>query len=170
MSVRTRLMQDTDQDAVLGIYAEGIASGHATFTSIVPSWPEWDKTYLPNCRVVATKNEDVIGWVALKPVSTRPVYRGVTDISIYVASSSHGTGVGKRLMADIIDISEAEDIWTIRAHMFPESYISKHLHETFGFRTVGISEKAGKMENGPFTGVWRDVRLMERRSKRVGIE
>lgn len=170
MTFLVRAMEDEDKACVLRIYGEGIDTGQATFTSELPTWEEWDETYLRTCRFVATQNDVVTGWAALKSVSTRTVYSGVTDISIYVAGPQHGNGIGKLMMASLIERSEAIGIWTIRAHMFPESQVSERLHRSFGFKKIGICEKAGKMENGPLRGVWRDVLLMERRSSVVGIE
>jgi phosphinothricin acetyltransferase len=168
MNLRTML--DMDQEKVIEIYREGIQSGHATFTSDVPTWQEWDASYRRDCRIVAEEGGDVVGWAALKPVSSRPVYSGVTDISIYVAEGRSGEGIGGAMMAEIVRVSETVGVWTIRAHMFPENKVSERLHARFGFRVLGVCEKQGKMDLGPYAGQWRDVLLMERRSKIVGIE
>lgn len=167
-SIRNAILED--QTRILEIYAEGIQSGDATFTAEIPSWEEWDGTYLSDCRMVAEQHGNVVGWAALKPASPRPVYRGVTDLSIYVDASVRGRGIGRRLLDALIITSEAQGIWTIRAHMFPENDISIRLHHSTGFRTIGTCERAGKMEIGPRRGMWRDVVLMERRSTLVGID
>ena len=163
-------MEPRDGDDVLRIYEQGIQTGEATLTSETPSWHEWRNTYLKPFSFVALQGQAVVGWAALKMVSTRPVYSGVTDISIYIDEPTHRRGVGSTLMETIINASEHAGIWTIRAHMFPENIASVGLHKRFGFREVGISEKAGKALNGERAGRWSDVLLMERRSPVAGLD
>jgi phosphinothricin acetyltransferase len=106
---------------------------------------------------------DVVGWAALSPVSKRPVYRGLAEVSIYVATVARGTGIGARLMAALVAASETEGIWTLQAGIFPENTASIALHARAGFRIVGTRSRLGWMN-----GRWRDVVLMERRSLSVG--
>ena len=152
-------------DAVRSIYEEGIATGNATFETSVPDWAKWDSGHLAACRLVARSGNDVLGWAALSPVSGRRVYAGVADVSIYVAARARGKGVGSRLLAALVDASEAASIWTLQAGIFPENTASIELHKRFGFRMVGTRERIGAMN-----GRWRDTVLMERRSKVVGAD
>ena len=157
-------MEAADWTAVSQIYADGIATGEATFETDVPTWEKWDTGHLPNCRFVArSKAEEVIGWAALSPVSSRCVYAGVAEVSVYVAPSAWGQGVGKRLLQTLVDCSEAQGIWTLQAGIFPENEASVKLHERCGFRVVGRRERLGQQY-----GRWRDVLFLERRSQRVG--
>ena len=146
-------------DAVQRIYLEGIATGNATFQTTAPEWEQWDHGHLPACRLVALEGDRVVGWAALSPVSSRCVYGGVAEVSIYVEEKARGAGVGKRLLTALIDASEAAGLWTLQAGIFPENTASVELHRKCGFRLVGVREKMGKMN-----GRWRDVCLMERRS------
>jgi phosphinothricin acetyltransferase len=157
-------MQDGDWPTVRAIYEQGIATGNATFETLVPSWQDWDRAHLPVCRFVARRQGQVIGWTALTPVSGRCVYAGVAEESVYVAESAWGQGVGKALLQALVDASEQAGIWTIQTGIFPENEISIALHRACGFRIVGHRERLGRLE-----GVWRDVVLMERRSKVVGV-
>ena len=59
--------------AVREIYREGIASGDATFETEVPEWDAWNSSRLPSCRIVATRGEQVVGFVAVSPASKRAV-------------------------------------------------------------------------------------------------
>lgn len=152
-------MRASDWDAVRTIYAEGIQTGDATFELAVPEWESWDKAHLKECRFVAKKKNDVIGWAALCPVSGRCVYSGVAEVSVYVAASTRGVGVGKKLLQTLIQESEKCGIWTLQAGIFPENIASIAIHKACGFREVGFREKIGKMH-----GQWRDVILLERRS------
>ena len=154
----------THWDGVRAVYLEGIATGNATFQQSAPDWHDWNKSHLPVCRFVAKFESQVLGWAALCPVSTRCVYSGVAEVSVYVAQAARGTGIGARLMAKLIDKSESEGIWTLQAGIFPENTISLALHTKAGFRIVGIRERLGLLN-----GRWRDVVLMERRSSFIGI-
>src|SRR5258706_1682205 len=137
-------LQPSHYEAVKEIYEQGIATGNATFQTEAPSWDEWDKSHLKNCRFVAVdENENVIGWAALTPVSGRCVYSGVAEVSVYVYSSPLGKRVGKRLLEELIGESEKQNLWTLQAGIFPENKASLKLHEQLGFRKVGYREKIG---------------------------
>ncbi|MCP4540057.1 MAG: N-acetyltransferase [Chloroflexi bacterium] len=156
-------MQAQDWDAVRAIYEEGIATGNATFEMDVPEWKDWDQGHLPDSRFVARKDDLIVGWAALSPVSGRCVYAGVAEISVYVVASARGGGIGKALLYTLVEGSEQQGIWMLQAGIFPENEASIALHKACGFRVVGRRERLGQME-----GVWRDVVLMERRSNVVG--
>jgi phosphinothricin acetyltransferase len=145
------------------IYADGIATGHATFETDVPSWEHWDAAHLPSHRFVAIDEERVLGWVAVSPVSSRCVYAGVVENSVYVDAAARGRGVGRALLEALVASTEADGIWTIQTGVFPENQASVRLHERVGFRVVGRRERLGRLD-----GVWRDVLFLERRSAAVG--
>ena len=149
-------------DAVARIYAEGIATGHATFETEVPSWERWDASHLADHRLVALSGDEVVGWAALSPVSGRCVYGGVVEESVYVAEEARGRGVGWMLLEALIAGAEAAGIWTIQTGIFPENVASIRVHEAVGFRVVGRRERLGRLH-----GAWRDVLLLERRSPTV---
>jgi L-amino acid N-acyltransferase YncA len=142
------------------IYLEGIATGNATFETAAPSWSDWDRSHLADLRVVALDGEHAVGWAALSPVSDRCVYGGVAEESVYVSEATRGKGVARRLLEDLIARSEEAGIWTIQTGIFPENEASLRLHERMGFRVVGVRERIGRLH-----GVWRDVVLLERRSR-----
>lgn len=158
------VMQPEDWPAVRAIYLEGIATKNATFETGAPEWEKWDSSHLKTCRLVARLNGQVVGWAALSPVSSRCVYAGVAEESIYISEVARGQGVGKKLLNALVDASERAGIWTLQTGIFPENEISIRLHERCGFRVLGVREKIGQMD-----GVWRDVVLMERRSQVVGV-
>ena len=158
-------LQPEDWNQVKEIYLEGIATGHATFETGAPSWEQWDLAHLRFARLVARNGDNVVAWAALSPVSQRCVYGGVADVSVYVGQASRGLGIGRKLLAALIDESERNGIWTLQAGVFPENTGSLALHRSCGFREVGRRERIGKMN-----GRWRDTMLLERRSNIVGIE
>ena len=152
--------------AVRDIYAAGVATGHATFESELPTWEQFDSVRLTAHRVVALDPDStVLGWVAVTGVSDRCVYAGVVEHSIYVRADARGRGVGRTLLAALIGSTEAGGIWTIQSGVFPENTASLALHRAAGFRVIGIRERLGRMSHGPLAGQWRDVVLLERRSR-----
>ena len=145
---------------VARIYADGIATGNATFETEVPDWEAWDSSHLAEHRFVALRDGDVVGWAAVSSVSDRCVYGGVVENSVYVAEDGRGRGVGVRLLEQLIASTEAAGIWTIQTGIFPENQVSVRVHERVGFEVVGRRKRLGKLN-----GEWRDVLLLERRSE-----
>ncbi|MDV2481862.1 GNAT family N-acetyltransferase [Methanoculleus sp. Wushi-C6] len=160
-----REMTAADWDEVRRIYLEGIATGNATFEAEAPSWERWDAGHLRPCRFVAANGERIFGWVAASPTSGRPAYAGVAEVSVYVERDARGQGVGSALLAELIAASEREGFWTLQAGIFPENAPSLALHKKHGFRVIGRRERPGRMKDGR----WRDVLLLERRSRKAGL-
>jgi phosphinothricin acetyltransferase len=154
-----------DWPAVAAIYAEGIATGNATFETEVPSWERWDQTHLADHRLVARAGPagEVLGWAALAPVSDRCAYAGVAENSVYVAEAARGLGIGRRLLAALVERADQAGIWTVQTGIFPENTASLALHRDCGFRVVGVRERIGQLH-----GRWRDVVFLERRSPIAG--
>ncbi len=164
MNIDIAPMMEEHWQAVRDIFAQGIATGNATFETSVPAWEEWDSRHLPTCRLVAIDSDGVVGWAALSAVSTRHVYRGVAEISVYIAGSARGQGIGASLIKNLIEESERNGIWTLQAGIFADNAASIRLHEKAGFRIVGIRKRIGCLN-----GHWHDTVLMELRSKIVGV-
>jgi len=158
-----RDLRPDDWPEVARIFEEGIRTGNATFETEVPSWEAWDATHLPAHRLVAERDGRVVGWIALVPVSPRECYAGVAEVSAYVAEEARGKGVGRELLAALIESSERGGIWTLETGVFPENEPSLRLLQRFGFRVVGTRERIGRMH-----GMWRNVIFLERRSEVVG--
>ncbi len=152
-------------EAVRAIYAEGIASGQATFETAPPEWDAWNASHLAAGRLVAEENGVVVGWASLSGVSDRCAYAGVAEVSVYVAASHRGRRIGSQLLARLVEESEQNGIWTLQAGIFPENASSVAMHRKHGFREIGRRERLGKLN-----GRWRDVLLLERRSRVVGVE
>lgn len=162
-AIKIEKMRADDWEAVRAIYLEGIATGHATFQKEAPSWEEWDLGHNGECRIVARLDGEVVGWAALSPVSSRSVYAGVGEVSVYVSQKHNGKGIGSLLLKSLIELSEQSGFWTLQSSIFPENEGSIKLHENHGFREMGRRERIGKMD-----GVWRDTIILERRSRIVG--
>lgn len=156
--VGVRPLEPGDWPAVAAIFAEGIATGLATFETETPSWEAWDADHLREHRFVAVLDGRVVGWVAAVPYSSREVYRGVVEDSVYVAERARGGGVGRALLERLIESARAGGLWTLQAGILPENAASLALHRAAGFREVGVRERIGQLD-----GTWRDVVLLERR-------
>lgn len=159
------LMREEDWEGVCAVYAEGLATGDATFETEPPTWERWDAGHLAFARLVAREGDKVQGWAALSPVSARKVYEGVAEVSVYVGREFRGRGVGRTLLAALVEESEKHAVWTLQASIFPENAASVRVHESCGFREIGRRERVAKLK-----GRWRDTLLFERRSRVVGVD
>ncbi|MGB9977855.1 N-acetyltransferase family protein [Methanobacterium sp.] len=157
-------MELKDWEYVSKIHVEGISTGNANFETTLPSWNNWNLDRVPECSIVACNGDIIIGWASLSFISEREVYSGVAEDSLYVTEIYRGMGIGNVLLKKLIELSEKKGIWTLQAKIFPENTQSIALHKKHNFRIVGTHEKIGKMD-----GKWRNVTVMERRSKKVGI-
>src|SRR5262245_45387467 len=117
-------MKESDWEQVRSIYLEGIATGDATFETDAPPWEKWNAGHLPSCRLVARSGDTVRGWAALSPVSSRCVYGGVAEVSIYIGRAYRGMGLGRALLMALITASEKNGLWTLQAGIFPENRAS----------------------------------------------
>jgi len=157
-------MVENDWPLVRAIYLEGIATSQATFETTAPrAWDEWSRNKLEVGRTVAAASadeNDLLGWTALSPTSSRAAYSGVAELTIYVAARARGLGIGRALLERLIDDAEGAAIWTLQGSIFPENVGSRALHLAVGFREVGRREKIARLG-----GAWRDTLLVERRSK-----
>ena len=156
--VTVRSLEPADWSAVRRIYADGIATGNATFDTEVPDRRTLDHAWLPEHRWVAELDGQVVGWAAARPVSSRPVYAGVAETSIYVGDGYRSRGIGTALIHRQVTAADAAGMWTLQTAIFPENRASIALHQSAGFRTLGVRERIGQHH-----GVWRDTVFLERR-------
>ncbi|MBQ0906211.1 GNAT family N-acetyltransferase [Micromonospora sp. U21] len=161
--ISVRPMVAGDAERVLAIYQAGLDAGDASFEVTAPTWSAFDAARLTAHRFVAVSGDGaVLGWIAVSPTSTRAVYAGVVEHSVYVDPAAHGRGIARLLLDALIASTEAAGIWTIQSGVFPENTASLTLHERAGFRVIGVRERVGRQHDR-----WRDVVLLERRSPTV---
>jgi phosphinothricin acetyltransferase len=160
-------LEESQWEGASEIYRQGLMTGQATFETAVPDFNHWDASHLSFGRIAAVSRSEqrLIGWAALSPVSKRPAYAGVAEVSVYVSENARGKGVGHALLQALIGEAEQNGIWTLQASIFPENEASLRLHESLGFRVIGKRERISQLK-----GVWRDTLLLERRSTVVGTE
>jgi L-amino acid N-acyltransferase YncA len=159
-------MKKSDWEQVASIYLEGIKTGIATFQTELPTFTDFDNSHISSCRLVASSDDNILGWGLLSTTSSRCAYAGVAEVSIYIGNKYKGQGIGTALLRDLIKVSEKNGFWTLQSGIIKENVWSIALHKKCGFREIGMREKVAKMNNGN----WLDVVLMERRSKIVGID
>ena len=97
------------------------------------------------------------GWAALSIYRSRPCYAGIAEFSIYLDRAARGRGVGRQLLAALIDAARDRGYWKLVSRVFPFNTASRALCRSCGFREVGIYEKHGCLD-----GVWLDVVVVER--------
>ncbi len=162
---RIRPMTKADYPQARAIYEQGLDSGHASFETSGPTWEEFaQKKLLKTCFVAVEEDDDekVLGWVSGAPASSRSVYYGVVENSIYVGTDAVGRGIAGALMDTLIDVCNSLHYWSLHAWIFPENEGSKRLHESRGFERVGTMHHMGRMTYGELKGQWRNVDLYER--------
>jgi L-amino acid N-acyltransferase YncA len=158
--VTTRPVRDADLDAVLAIYAEGLATRNATFETVVPTARQMTDRWIPGLAWVAELDGEVVGWTAVSPVSSRECYSGVGESSVYVAEAARGRGVGTALLRAQVAGAEAAGMWTLQTSIFPENRASLALHRAAGYRELAVRSRIARLD-----GEWRDTVLLERRSE-----
>ena len=170
MEYLTDIMKPEDWPQVRAIFLEGMATGNSTFETNAPDWENWDSAHLSEHRLVIREGDSILAWAALSPVSSRCVYQGVAELSLYVAAGHRGKGIGSALLKAIINLTEKAGLWTLQGGIFPENTPSLRLVRKHGFKEIGRRERIGKMTYGDLAGTWRDVILVERRSSVTGID
>ena len=162
--LQIRAFTEADYPQIQAIYQQGIDFGFATCETEYTTWQEWDASMLPVCRFIAEKDNHIVGWAALSPISTQKIYAGVAEVGIYITQAARGMGIGHELMQHLVRGSELEGFWTLQAVLFPEHQPSVALMRRNGFHALGIRKHLAQVN-----GEWRDVVFMERRSKVVGV-
>lgn len=162
MEANIRIAKHTDWEPIKHIYIDGINTGNATLEPAhhVTTWDNWYNSKIQTAVFVMEKDNTILAWSSLSAVSSRCVYAGVAEVSIYIDKNHFGLGIGTTMLSHLIANSELQNIWTLQAGIIKENIASIKLHEKCGFRVVGRREKIGKLNEA-----WRDVVLMERRSK-----
>lgn len=159
-----RKMTAQDWSSVKEIYVQGILTKKATFEKpeTVTDFEDWSKSKILEACFVIEEDQVILAWASLSPVSSRCVYEGVAEISVYVSNNAKGKGFGTSLLSELVKYAESNNIWTLQANIFPENIASIKLHKKLGFREVGIREKVAQID-----GVWKDNVLLEKRSKTI---
>ncbi|NLZ68553.1 MAG: N-acetyltransferase [Spirochaetales bacterium] len=152
-----------DLGAVTNIYNIAIKEGRSTFNSKLFTPQLWEESHLFNCRYVYLKDDKVVGWIALCPMSKRECYKGCVEVSLYVHPDYRSQGVGTALLSYLIKESEKKGYWSLYSCIFSTNTQSIKLHQKLGFRLIGEREKVAK----DIFGVWQNTTLLELRSNLI---
>lgn len=157
--VRTATADDAAA-AVARLYNAGIDGRQATFEtdhrSTVAIADRIARTEHPHAWLVAARDGEVLGWAATSPYSTRPVYAGIAEYSVYVDPAHTGRGVGTVLLAALLRSAQSAGLHKVTSRIFPENTASLALARRSGFRVVGPH-----LAHAQLDGVWRDVVTVE---------
>lgn len=158
--IEIRSAVPADAPAITAIYNQGIAERAATFETvprrvddIVERLGDIERYPL----LVAVDQSGVVGWAGLSNYRSRDCYAGIGEFSVYLAADARGRGIGRQLLAALIEVARARGYWKLLSRIFLFNTASRGLCRSVGFREVGIYEKHGQLE-----GRWLDVVIVER--------
>ncbi|WP_336046254.1 GNAT family N-acetyltransferase [Solibacillus ferritrahens] len=151
-----RYLEKKDIPDVLTIYQLGIDTGIATFETMAPSLEQWDQKFHPNLRYVFEENDNILGWISITPVSSREVYKGVGEVSVYVHPHAKGKGVGTQLLEQLIVQAKLSGYWMLQSSIFEVNLVSIQLHKKSGFNIVGLRKGIARKNDQ-----WMNTILME---------
>lgn len=140
MAIRSARIDDLA--AIIEIYNEAVLTTTATADYEPQSYSvrfDWyqSRTQAGYPVLVYEQDGEVLGFGALGPYVSRPGYRFTAENSIYVAHRAHGQGIGKALLAAILDSAREMGLRNILASISSDNVASLRLHEAFGFVEVG---------------------------------
>lgn len=160
-AISIRKAKKDDVAALLTIYNQGIEDRIATLETELK-----DLTYMHSwfaahqgryVVLVAETKGEVVGWAALNPYSQRAAYRGVAELSIYIARPYRGKGIGSLLLTHLEEAARANQFHKIVLFTFPTNTLGQGLYTKMGYRKVGLFEKQGILD-----GKFVDVLAMEK--------
>ncbi len=151
----------SDLPTILEIYNEAVLNSTATFDTeprTMEEQREWSQQFqYPYVLLVAEMAGAVLAWGCLHPFGSKPGYRFTTENSVYVRADRRGSGLGKRLLRALVQAAEANSFRTVIARIAGDNPVSIRLHESLGFRLVGVEREVGyKFER------WLDVVVMQK--------
>ena len=152
---------DADASAICEIYNQGIEDRLATLETELRTPEErrqWLKSRGPRHPVIVAEADGrVVAWGSLNQFSPREAYRHVADLSIYVERGHRGKGVGRVVLARVVDLARELGYHKLVLSAFPFNAAGMALYERLGFRTVGIYKEQGLLD-----GRWVDTIVMEK--------
>ena len=162
MDYRVRGATEADAARICLIYNQGIEDRLATLETELRTPDErrrWLETRSPRYPVIVAEPADhaPVAWGSLNVFNARECYRHVADISVYVERGWRGRGVGRVVLARLIDLGREHRFHKLVLSAFPFNQAGVALYERLGFRTVGIYKEQGLLD-----GTWVDTIIMER--------
>ncbi|MCQ9337512.1 GNAT family N-acetyltransferase [Corynebacterium phoceense] len=153
-----------DYPQMKAIYEHGLETGHATYETKALTLEQFQRSKIAASVFVAVEADDdskILGWVSAAPISSRSVFHGVVEDSIYMHPDARGRGIAGALLDKLIEVCQQLHKWAIHAWIFPENEGSAGLHISRGFQKVGTYSHLAKMTYGELAGQWRDTAVYE---------
>lgn len=154
---------EADLPSIQAIYAEQVLHGTATFELVAPNVAEMGRrreTVLARGWpwLVLEVGGEVVGYAYADEHNARAGYRFTVEDSIYLAVGARGQGLGRRLLAALIEDCERRGARQMLARIGDSANLgSIRLHSSLGFEQVGLFHSLGWK-----FGEWRDVVCMQR--------
>ncbi len=156
-----RLARLDDAEALLEIYNAEVLGSTVTF-DLRPRTLEEQQQWLVArsgalAVVVAEEDGEVVGFASISPYRDRPAYSTTVEDSVYVRRDRRGTGLGRALLGEIVDVATRQGFHTVMARIVGHHSASIEMHRRLGFEEVGVEREVGRK-----FGNWLDVVLMQR--------
>ena len=159
-----RPIRPEDYPQVRSIYEMGLQTGNASWETQGQTWEQFSRKKIMETVFVAVDGEDentILGWVGAAKASSRAVFYGVVEDSIYTHPDARGRGIGGALLDHLIQTCIDLHKWSIHSWIFPENGGSAGLHRSRGFEKVGTFHNMAQMAYGDRRGQWRDCDIYE---------
>jgi L-amino acid N-acyltransferase YncA len=153
--VTVRAMTTADAAAIADIYRHYVLETVISFEETPPTAAEFEARMLATPRLpwlVAVRNDAVVGYCYASRHHARASYRWSADVSVYVAPSERGRGVGRLLYNELLPLVRALGYVSVFAGVTLPNDASVGFHEAFGLTPVGVYRNAGFKHSA-----WRDV-------------
>jgi phosphinothricin acetyltransferase len=159
--VIVRLARPDDAAAIASIYAPYVEKTVVSFEMEPPDAAEMGRRIAAGGTLypwlVAEETNAIIGYASASAFRSRAAYRFAIETSVYLSAAAHGRGVGRRLYARLIELSEAQGFVQAIAAITLPNEPSVRLHEALGFTPAGTYRQVGWKCGG-----WHDVGLWQR--------
>ncbi len=158
--MQVRLARPTDAEAIRLLYNAEVVGSTATF-DLVPRTPEEQAAWMvehggPHPAIVADDGT-VLGFGSLSVYRDRPSYSTSVEDSVYVDTAHRGRGVGRLLLAELVELGGRHGFHTMIARIGGDNAASIRLHESCGFTLIGVEREIGRKFNR-----WLDVSVLQR--------
>lgn len=155
-----RMAREEDASAIADIYNHYIETSTATFDTVPKTledrvaWLEAHDDRHP--VIVAETAEGIVGWGSLSPWATRPAWSRTVEVSVYVADTHRGGGVGPALLDELVNLGRIAGHHALIAQIVGDNKPSLEMSARAGFELVGVLKEVGfKLDR------WLDVALVE---------
>jgi L-amino acid N-acyltransferase len=162
LAMRVRLARPIDAETIRAIYNTEVLRSTATF-DLIPRTVEEHQDWMashggPYPAIVAVDDSgEILGFGSLSEYKPRPAYATTVEDSVYVDAAHRGTGVGRTLLEELIELAVQHGFHSVIARIGETNSASIALHQSCGFTLVGVEREVGRKFNR-----WQDVTVLQR--------